>query len=351
MCTDEEISACQQWLSQAAHRDFKKWATAKVDTPKDWFDLELVIGTVLQLKQKRGSQSSKNAYQNIWAKNQAAKRRHNTASDNRHIGVQTAEKMLEESTLNWRDEALEWARFAFTALAPRMNALAKKQQNVLGRREVSVYNNAKTVDFARPTMPTKSPNTTVTTATDGMMDSALQLKTLVPAIPNTVTPTEIQKSRQVTLRPASGEDMRNLPHKLPFAFQRLLCNRNILVRLHHTLAEKFDAASFVVVGLSAIVEDGAQEQHHRDIRCRDLSWKKFKHQLEESDQVYRLDEERMLFWDESSHSTGGMTRTVEIVNEAEFRCAVGLLEWQARQNPTTGLITPLLMEIREVSHN
>jgi len=331
MYTDEEVLACKEWLNNTAHREFKKWAAAKVDTPSHWFDLELVIKTALMIEARAWSQYSKDVCQEVWdLKGPATGRQRNTASDNKKIGEQAATLVLEGSSLKWINEGLEWAKLAFTALAPRLNSLAKK-------KEPGVDDDAKSIQ------PTKS--TTSTTTIYDKIDPALRPRTEVE---NTLASRKRQRTNQQGIKTSSFEEKIFLPHKSHFILP--LCNRNIVVQLDQVIVAGMHASvvSHIVVSISAVVEEGAQEQHHVDIRCNHLSWNKFKQLLEETDPAYSINGIRKLFWNELSGIEGEAGTAVDIANEVDFRCAVGTLEWKARQDESNGQIMPLLMYIKDI---
>jgi len=341
MYTDEEVLACKEWLNNPAHRQFKKWATAKVDTPSHWFDLELVIKTALMIEPRAWSQHSKDACQEVWVlKGPVTGKQHNTASDNKKIGEQTATLVLEGSDLRWMEEGLEWAKLAFTALAPRLNSLAKKVKK-RAKKEPGVDNDAKSIKS------TESIDSTTTATIYDRIDPALRPRTEVES---TLASRKRQKTEQPRVKTVSSEERMFLPHKVPVILQRPLCNRNIVVQHDQVLVGNMRASvvSRVVVSISAIVEEGAQEQHHVDIRCNHLSWNKFKQLLEETDPTYGINGTRRLFWVEPSGVEGEVGTTVEIGNEAGFRCAVGTLEWKARQDQTNGHVLPLSMYIKDL---
>ncbi|TAQ90116.1 hypothetical protein B7494_g1578 [Chlorociboria aeruginascens] len=336
MYTDEEIFECKRWLKDKNSRNFSKWASVKVDNAKEWFDLELVIKTALKIEPKQWSLYSKNACQDVWGakeKSKVGKQQRNTLADNKTIGVETATKVLEKSDLQWRDEGLAWGKLAFIALAPRLNSLAKKTSNQ--KKPGEKKEKASSLGGKSTTSTTVS-GITKSAKSESITTTATRRRRLSPV--GNMHTSKRQKTEQHPTKNESFNEKTPLLHK---SIPQLLCNQNIVVQLDPDIAAEIGASSYVVVGISAIIDDGAQEQHHINIRCNHLSWQKFKQLLLESDPAYHIDGLRRLFWDDLSDIEKGPKKSLEIRDENDFRCAVGMLHWNARTQRR------IMMQIRD----
>ncbi|KAE8440336.1 hypothetical protein EG329_008564 [Mollisiaceae sp. DMI_Dod_QoI] len=338
--TEADIAARKAWLTKPINRNFKQWASAIADKPLDWIGLELVIQVVLGVDTpKAWSAASKAACREVWdARGAGGESRFHTTSDElRSIGNKTAKSMLSfTSYASMKDEALEWARIAFGTLAPRLNSLAKKAQK---RVKVESASDANSV----------TSGTTITTSTT----AAIRQKKTTPSetqlenqlAPSSPTPTSTSISKKQKTNAAIGKRVSfeadsALPHKA-YNASRPLCHRSIIVELEESLVEKESAVRYIIVGMSVVVNDMAQEQHHADIRCEHLSWEKFFTLMKETHPAYDI-ANRKLMYIEPTGVEEGESRRREIKDEADFRHAVGTLDWYGRQEGDSD-VTPLRM--------
>jgi len=122
------------------------------------------------------------------------------------------------------------------------------------------------------------------------------------------------------------------------------------VRLHkEILRQRPEARECVVVGIAALVEDGAAELPHKDVRCEHLSWDKFKEILRTTDEEFGIGAggrgvARRLFWREVLERESKEEFPDEIETEKGFQQAIGLLDWRSKFSK--GPTLPFVMEVR-----
>jgi hypothetical protein len=302
------------WLRNPQHRVFTTLIEdAKINTPVHWYDLELCIKTVLGISE--WFRQSRGACDEVWGSFDEptwTRGKHASSGRLQAIGEQTARRVL-ETMIEERNEMVEWANAAFSALAPRLNAQWRKWRISKINKEAL---RSKSKDIQAES------SSKADAGGDGEVPAASTHPTI--DLPSSKKPTN--KRRKVVAEEES------LPQGGWEIQPRALCHRNINVKLDDGLAEDRGAAHHVVVGIGAIVEKVVAWQDHVDIRCDHLSFELFVQVIRELDPTYDF-EEVGLWYDVVANGT---SRSIEIRDANDFQTAVGVLEFYSQFGEVDG---------------
>lgn len=319
-----DVTAAKEWFTKEVNNNFTKWQTGQPGLSATeatcWSDLERVLQLVTGKQKMDCNKVSRNAMEGILDANDTSKKP--TPLELAEIGKKTAAAHLAsiKSTCAWKDNCEQWITTVCNILAARSAALWKKER----RAALS-----KTGTSSAASADGKS--VTGLSATG----QGSQKRT-----PKKESEAESSNSQQSLKRPHPDDDG-NLPERKKVQRQtqhgdstvgELACTelveRNILVEPKYVgelmdLAEDF---SFMVVGISSIVEERVHGDTIDIIGEKHLQYDKFCQLLQSRGGVFDLKTGvKELSWQISDNMP-----LMPISSAKEFCRALSLMHWQNR---------------------
>jgi hypothetical protein len=325
----ENETAAKLWLSLPCNSDFSHWDSAPAEKVEYWLGLESRIKDISSLKPYRLMNASREACVDVWASKKSTKS-HAKPEDLKSIGKKTAASVMSMSTAVWKEEASTWMRKAFISIAGRHLALWKKSLRKDKEGTKKEEDDDDDDDDAAKSV------TSTSTAAQSKGSAAT---TAAGTKSNTSDGTSVPAKRRRTARGAKkvsfevdNQSLSHRPRALQSTQQRPLVFRNIAVSLDEGIADGESAPYHAVVGVAAIIDDRALHREHEDIRCSHLSYDKFVRVLRSIHEVYDLSRlaSRRLVYD--LPVAGSERKETEIRSEADFQYAIGVLDWNMKDN-------------------
>jgi hypothetical protein len=333
----ENESVAKEWFEQPQNANFMPWATAIADKPDHWTTLVQCLLSTLKMEQPTFSATFQKECTTYWGhlrrKKQAKK------ADLEKLGPKIAQALLKKSTIAWKEEATTWMQQACVTFAPRAVSLWKKVE----RRKEKELEKKRKVPVGEG--EGEGEGDAMSDIERGITSVALGTPPVTPKV--TISPrrrkekasaiSEPTQTRGHVVGPPSKRQRRSRPeddqqndeaplHHPPWHSSRHLIHRTIVVILETSIAEKEAAPSYTMVGIAAIVEEGAYGQEHEDIRCEHLSYEKFRTILQSVHRAY--DPGRMRLTCQLLAGTGQPSRMELDDDEDSFKQAMGILSWQ-----------------------
>lgn len=303
----------EAWLSQPKNRNLDRFDNIPFDG-KGWVVLEEAITKVLNIKSSKFKEEYRAVCADVWGPRWYNK--HPEKEDLHAIGRGTATRLLNTTEVEWKDASKQWVTEISLAMAPRFLKLWKKNQR----------------------QDPKYPEKKAQQLKEGKKDKAIQPKVETPKRPKQQ---RLADTKRRLISPSFGNNDQELHHRLQASMLRQMIFHTIIVRMELARAETLGLPLHVPVGIAAIVRKDVQLSAHEDIRCEHLSWDKFKTALGALCPDY-CHQSLGLFYSVSYGEGSGVTE-VEIMDEEDFKRAVGTLEVIAR---TTGGGNKLFMSLR-----
>jgi hypothetical protein len=253
------------------------------------------------------------------------------------LGPKIATSLLEVSKVAWKKQATVWVQQACVAFAPRAVSLWKKIER---RKETGAERNTQGLDCDAEvrSVASEGPSGTPVASSDAS----------APRQPGKGKERALRRHPKRQKKQATTYEQEELSvviedellHRQQGIQIRQLVHRKIVVLLDKATAEAESAPYHTVIGIAAIVDNDAQCQKDKDIRCEHLSYAKFCKILRSVHRAY--DPSKMYLEYELPEDNGQiLTREVH-QDEDSFKEAVGMWSWYSG---VAGVEGDLLMKL------
>jgi hypothetical protein len=383
---DRDNNANKAWFSIAANTNFDVWKLLPaISGNNPYANLEHCILKITGITKSKLTELSQEACAAVLGSQPSKK--HASIEDERNVAHTMVRLVEKQMAVPWKSEAHLWLLGAYGILTPKRVALWKKAEGKKRKKEqqnkedsdsgTSTNSNASKSTFStkksgKSSVPSTKKSTKSSTSSkrsraeddndnddDDDEDEDARPNRARGKMPksstsistSTSTSTSKTKSKQVTFRPrASVSDESSTPiiqtpqsllvHQPNTQMPRsLLVHRNIVIRAQPS-SNLESVPAYAVVGVGAIVDVDVLWQDHNDIRCEHLCFNKFAEILKGVHKEYEIGTKHLVYDVPIFSWHTGLPQCKEIVNEAGFREAVGILELH-----TSGSMEPLVMRI------
>jgi hypothetical protein len=321
----DHADTARAWLLVPRHHEFQRWIDVPWDDTTQWSTLQDCIYQVLGIDGTTLLRAETEVCHSVIGEPDLTSTPHGKDQDK--IGDLLAVRLLELSSVAWKDEAVDWTRAVCKVWSHRAIFRWKRTcsrdegaRSTGDARGPADGNGARSVALTAVTSQVLSATASSSNVSGSVRRRRLQDPRPPPA------------AKRIRLIPSSPQAVSSDTRLQSPA--RQFVHSEIIVVIDGDLAADTSAPPYIIIGIGAIISLQAQRHDHEDIRYEHLDYEKFGRLLTLGYPAY--DPQRMALSYDTTFAGGRQISEEVAHDEFSFARAVGLLHLQAQTDDSSG---------------